>query len=57
MKIQFIRNAAGIGLGYFAGDKANIKKSVAEELIKDGYAKAEAEAEAEADKKSEDPKE
>jgi len=61
MKIQFIKNAAGIGFGYFAGAKADLKNDVAKELIKDGYAITEADAkakeEAEAEAEDEDSKE
>ena len=38
MKIKFIKNPVSVGYGYVIGDVADLSDSIADELIKDGYA-------------------
>jgi DNA-directed RNA polymerase alpha subunit len=39
MKIEFLKSPCGLGLGYFEGDQAEVKESLAKELINTGFAK------------------
>jgi hypothetical protein len=38
MEIRFIKGASGIGLAYTAGETADLKETLAKELIESGFA-------------------
>jgi hypothetical protein len=52
MKVKFLKNGSGIGLGYFTGDEATLSQEQGEQAVKAGIAEEVKISKAEADKQA-----